>query len=421
MNPRFLCLSLAWLVPACGSSAPSEPVTLEFRAENDLLDGFEQDSGFLPAQSPAAIRVVAGATASLVATAQATATGDTLTPVAESGSVTMEAGFSLEVSAMIDTAGVEYEGVIETFEYVIEPSMASFEPFAIGETVTLESALPPGELARVPIPAVPGATLVVDIAGGQVNAAYSGVCATAMGGVAQYTGQAVIDGTLQLEGTIELELLVVSETFGPFPIEVPIPAATTALDLGTFSTSDGMPAEGSPCDGTAGDTDPADPTAASGGTTSDPTTAGPTTGNPTMGSSGGMTDDDSTGGEPTATGTGGQSSSSSDAECVDDTGCDMGETCADGQCVPVPAECDDGLDCDACPSQSTCSLCVQYEGNACSESINSCLFDDDCLALIECANACEDEMCIEACGAASTAEAVGLYNEIVICINGACA
>lgn len=422
MNPRFLCLSLAWLVPACGSTGPSsEPVTLDFRAENDLLAGFEQDTGFLPAQSPAAIRVVAGATASLVAAAQATATGDTLTPVAESGLVTMEAGFSLEVSARIDAAGVDYEGVIETFEYGIEPAMTSFEPFAIGETVTLESALPPGELARVPIPSVPGATLVVDIAGGQVNAAYSGVCATAMGGLAQYTGQAVIDGSIQLEGTIELELLVVSETFGPFPIEVPIPAATTALDLGTFSTADGMPAEGSPCDGMVGDTDTVDPTAASGDTMTDPTTAGPTTGDPTMGSSGAMTVGDSTGGETSATETGDESSSTSAGECVDDEGCVMGGTCVDNQCVPVPSECDDGLDCDACPSVTTCSLCVQFEGNACSELLDACFFDDDCVALIECANACEDDMCLDACAGASTAEAIDLYNEIVSCITGACA
>jgi len=419
MNPRLLCLSLVCLVPACSSTdASSEPVTLDFRVENDLLDGFEQDTGFLPAASPAAIRVVAGATASLVATAQATATGDSLTPVAESGSVTMEAGFSLEVSAKIDAAGVDYEGVIETFAYGIEPAMVPFEPFAIGETVTLDSALPTSELARVPIPSVPGATLVVDIAGGQVNTAYSGVCAVAMGGLAQYTGQAVIDGTIQLEGTIELELLVVSETFGPFPIEVPIPAVTTALDLGTFSTSDGMPAEGSPCDGMGGDTDTVDPTAASGGTTGDPTTAGPTTGDPTMGSSGDMTVGDSTGGETSATGD--ESSSSGDAECVDDAGCRVGETCAMSQCVPVPSECSDGLDCDACPSVSTCSLCVQYEGNACSKSIDSCVFDDDCVALVDCVNACDDDPCVDACAEAATVEAVDLYNDVVLCINGAC-
>ncbi len=417
MNTRVLCIALALFVPACGSTgSSSDPVNLEFRAENDLLEGFEQDTGFLPAQSPAAIRVVAGATASLVATAQATANGDTLTPVAESGSLAMEAGFSLEVSARIDAAGVEYEGVIETFEYGIDPAMTSFEPFAIGETVTLESALPRGELARVPIPSVPGATLVVDIAGGQINAAYSGVCAVAMDGVAQYTGQAVIDGTLQLEGTIELELLVVSETFGPFPIEVPIPAATTALDLGSFSTSDGLPAEGSPCDGMGGDTDTVDPTAASSGSSGgDPTGSDPTTGtttdpNPTTGgdSSGGETSGDET------------SSSSGDPECAVDADCGDGDGCADGQCVPVPSECSDGLDCDVCPSMESCGYCVQYGGNACGDALEECINNLDCVDLIECVNACEDQACLDACGVAATREAYALFDAVLTCINGAC-
>ena len=114
-----------------------------------------------------------------------------------------------------------------------------------------------------------------------------------MGGVAQYTAEAVIDGTIALEGTIELELLVVSETFGPFAIEVPIPAATTALDLGTFSTSDGMPAQGSPCDAVAGDTDTVDPTAASGGMTN----GGTTTADPTSDRT--TSADSTTGGDPT--------------------------------------------------------------------------------------------------------------------------
>ena len=415
MDTRVVCVALALFAPACGSSGSSaEPVNLEFRAENDLLEGFEQDSGFLPAQSPAAIRVVAGATASLVATAQATATGDDLTPVAGSGSLAMEAGLSLEVSAKIDTAGVEYEGVIETFEYGIEPAMASFEPFAIGETVTLESALPPGELARVPVPSVPGATLVVDIAGGQINAAYSGVCAVATGGVAQYTGQAVIDGTVQLEGTIELELLVVSETFGPFSIEVPIPPATTALDLGTLSTSDGTPAEGSPCDGMSGDTETADPTTASGGSTGgDPTGEVPSTGSTTDA-------DPTTGGDSTGDSGGAESSSGAEVECTVDSECDDGDACVENQCVPVPAACVDGTDCDACPSTETCGLCVQYEGNACSELLDTCLFDVDCYDLVECVNGCADEACNSACAKASTDEAVDLYNAVVECLFDAC-
>ena len=293
-------------------------MTLAFRAQSDLLEGFEQDSGFQPAGSPAAIRVVAGANAALVATASAMASGDTLTPVAGSGSLSMEAGFSLEISARIDAAGVEYEGVVETFEYGIDPATTMFEPFAIGETVTLETALPPGELARVPVPSVPGATLIVDIAGGQVNTAYSGTCAAAIGGAAQYTGEAVIDGTLQLEGTIEIELLVTSETFGPFAFEVPIPASTTELDLGTFSVSDGMPTEGSPCDGAGSDTDTSGTTAASGESTR---------GDPTAGEGSETGDEGSTGCDMPG---------GCEPQCVHNSDCLIG-TCNGGQCGPPQA------------------------------------------------------------------------------------
>lgn len=413
-------MSLASLLSACGSTSSSgEPVNLEFRAEKDLLDGFEQDSGFLPAGSPASIRVVAGATAGLVAAAQATAAGDTLTPVEGSGSLSIEAAFSLEISARIDAVGVEYEGVVETFEYGIDPAMTTFEPFSIGETVTLESALPPGELARVPIPSVPGATLVVDIAGGQLNTAYSGACAVAMDGLAQYTGEAVIDGTLALEGTIEIELGFVSESFGPFAIDVPIPATTTALDLGTLSTSDGMPADGSPCDGVSGDTDTSDPTVASGGTTGgDPTTSDPTT-QTTEATTG---EDSSSGGETSGTGTetGPETSSTGGVECVEDAECPMGEACADDECVPVPSECSEGLGCDVCPSAGSCSFCVQYDGNACGDEFSVCINDVDCLALVECTNVCGDGACVDACGMASTVEAIDLFNAVVTCINGAC-
>lgn len=421
MNTRLLCISLAWLAPACGSTA--ETVTLDFRAEKDLLDGFQQDSGFLPQASPAAIRVVAGATAGLVATAQATATGDTLAPVAGTGSLAMEAELSLEVSARIDAVGVEYEGVVETFAYGIEPAMTSFDPFSIGETVMLQSALPPGELARVPIPAVPGATLVIDIAGGQVNAAYSGVCAVAMGGVAQYTAEAVIDGTIALEGTIELELLVVSETFGPFAIEVPIPATTTALDLGTLSTSDGTPAAGSPCDAMGADTDGVDPMATSG----NPTTGGTTMVDPTNAdsTSADSTNADSTGEETSGPETGSSSTGCEmpggcGTQCMDDTSCPEGDVCVNALCVPEPSECSDGLDCSVCPSVQSCAACVQFTGNACGDAVDSCLLEDGCLELIECTNLCDDQACVDTCGEAATIESIELFNALLVCINDAC-
>lgn len=424
MDIKRLFAAAALLVPACkGSDSASEPVTLEFRAEHDLLGSFEQDSGFVPEGAPAAIRVVATANAGLTATAQATASGETLAPVEGSGTLAMEAGFSLEISARLDAAGVEYEGVVETFEYGIDPAMTTFEPFALGESVVLSSPLPPGELARVPIPSVPGATLVVDIASGELETTYSGVCATAMDGLAQYTAQAVIAGTLGLEGTIEVEIPIVgTETFGPFAVDVPIPATTTALDLGTFSIADGMPAEGSPCAGATGDTD-ADPTnGTSGPTGSDPTGSDPTGSDPTG--------DASTSGDPTgeassgsATGdpSGDDTTTTGRPECIEAAECAEDEACVEGTCTLVPEACWDGTDCGTCLDTDSCVWCEQLPGNACGDLTDACFSDVDCVALVECVTPCEDQACIDACAEGSTPEAIDLYNAAADCLIDVCA
>jgi len=422
MDTKRLFLAAALLAPACkGSDGGSGPVTLEFRAEHDLLGSFEQDSGFVPEGAPAAIRVVATANAGLVAAAQAIASGDVLTPVEGSGTLSMDAGFSLEISARIDASGIEYEGVVETFEYGIDPAMTTFEPFALGESVTLSSPLPPGELARVPIPSVPGATLVVDIASGELDTTYSGVCATTMDGLAQYTAEAVIEGTLGLEGTIEVEIPIIgTETFGPFAVDIPIPATTAALDLGTLSTADGMPAMGSPCAGSSGDTD-ADPT----GVSTDPTGADPTGSDPSGDEPSG---DGSTSGDPTGDPSAGSTSGDPSGEdastgadtCGESADCAADEECVDGACMAVPSACFDGTDCSACPGSQSCFGCEQYDGNACGDAVAACFDDLDCASLVECANTCTDQTCLDACAAGAPSEALDLYNAAVDCLITAC-
>lgn len=261
----FVLLILA----SCGGEPTSGTVPLEFRGELDVLGGFERDTGFVPEASPASIRVVTSANATFMATASATAQGDVLMPVAGSGTLTQELNLSLEVSARLVTGALDYEGVVDTVEYGGEATSTTFEPFLLGESVVLESPLPPAELATLPIPSVPGATLQISLTGGTVSTTYAGECAAVADGVAQYTATATVEGVVELSGSVEVDVpLVGVETFGPFPVDVPIPPLQTLVDLGSLSSETGMAAEGMPCAGgghTATETDGAHTSAATGG------------------------------------------------------------------------------------------------------------------------------------------------------------
>ena len=235
---------------SCGEDGGSS-VELQFEGEQAFLPGFEQDTGFIPADSPAAIRMVARGQGGVVARARATGSGSSLEPIAGSGELTSNGELLLEVSARIDTAGFQFEGVVDSFSYTIEPATTTFEPFLLDSSASVEAALPAAELARVPVPSVPGATLIVDVTGGTVTTSFQGVCAEVADGVAQYTGRTTTTGVVELGGTIEIEIPIVgTETFGPFPISVDIPALESGLDLGSRSLSNGEPVEGAmPCEG----------------------------------------------------------------------------------------------------------------------------------------------------------------------------
>lgn len=74
----------------------------------------------------------------------------------------------------------------------------------------------------MPVPSGPGATLLVELTGGEVITTFRGGCARGEGGVGQYTGQTAITGHVNLAGTIEIEIPIVgSESFGPFEVAVP--------------------------------------------------------------------------------------------------------------------------------------------------------------------------------------------------------
>ncbi len=445
----WLAACAASLALGCGNEPSSEPVTVQFTAEEDLLAGFAQDSGFLPPNSPAAIRVVAGARAQLVAMAQATATGTDLTPVPESGSLALDAGFSLEVSARVDAAGFEYEGVVETFEYAVDPASVNFDPFAIDAPVVLSNAFPPGELATVPIPSIPGAELLIAVSGGSLETTYTGICAVSDMGAAQYTAQAVIAGTLELEGTIVIEIPIVgSESFGPFPVAVPIPPSTIGLDLGSFSTTDGTPVDLRPCDNQSDETDgpsstsgmPSDPSSAGEDTSTGPeptSTAAPQT--DTTATGGAQTETEDTGGDDETEDTDeacadgldndgdgqtdcfddGCSKSSACRTCRDTYNCEYDEDCIDGFCAPIPSACFNGQDCTSCEGDSSCVRCVQFEGQECGDAWSACFDVPECGDVVLCYGDCFDQECANACTENADKFTLALFFGLYDCVSNA--
>ena len=218
---------------------------LEFGAEQAFLPGLDVDTGWLPAGSPAAVRATVSAGGGLTLGARATTDGETMEPVAGSGTLTVEGALTMEVSVRIDASGVEYEGVVESFEYAIDSVTTEFDPFVVDQAVRVSSALPAQELGSVPIGGVPGASRVVAVAGGELVTEFTGLCADTAAGHGQYTGQTTTTGTVGCEATIVIEIPIVgTETFGPFAFDVPVPALTRPVDLGTRSLTTGEAATG---------------------------------------------------------------------------------------------------------------------------------------------------------------------------------
>lgn len=257
LRPSALGLSIALgpalAVTACsgGDSPAGYGGEIEFRGEQVFLPGFDFDSGFLPEGSPVSVRATITAGGGVTVVSRATTDGTSLTAVPAGGSLAVEGGLTLEVSAKIEVTGAMFEGVVDSFEYTIAGGNQSFEAFAVDAPAVVDAMLPPAELGAVPIPGVPGATLVVDITGGTITTSFQGSCAEAVGGFGQIAGALTMEGTIAVGASVVIDIpFVLTETFGPFPIDVPIPAITTALDLGTRSLATGEVADAMGiCDG----------------------------------------------------------------------------------------------------------------------------------------------------------------------------
>ncbi|MGE0788174.1 MAG: low-density lipoprotein receptor class A repeat-containing protein [Sandaracinaceae bacterium] len=331
---RLLVTLLALGCEPPGGGSSDEP--LRFEAEQAFLPGLDYASGWIPDASPVQVQanVVAGGGISVRESARASDAELVAEP--GTGEVSIEGRLTMEILANIDLTGVSYTGPVETFEYAIGPSAATFDPFAIDAAVPLETALPAQELGTVPVPSVPGATLTVSVTGGIVRTAYQGACAEVRDGIAQVTGTLTTSGTVELAATVDVEVpFVGSMAFGPFELSLDLPEEASPIDLGARSVGTGeVVMGGGPCSGST------PPPPSDGGVSMPPP------------SDGGVSMPPSDGGMPMM-------------------GCTSGQLSCDGACYPSSFRCDGHPDCSdgsdegsaaGCPPPDTCDGCEDVDG-----------------------------------------------------------
>jgi hypothetical protein len=243
VNPSLRSSILLVFLLACDGDSASGVAA--FRGEEPFLSDFEHDTGLVPSDSPAQVRIVATGSGGVVVNAQATAPSGTLQPMAGSGSIEISGSLALQIFAKIDTRGVSFDDMVHETSYSVPLTAQPFEPFVLdGTPIEARAELPPAEIARVPIPNIPGGTLVLNVTGGFVSAGFRGTCATALGSEAQYLGALTVSGEIATSATIEVEVPIVgTQAFGPFETTIPLPAVERDLDLGTIDLASGARSE----------------------------------------------------------------------------------------------------------------------------------------------------------------------------------
>ena len=254
------CYLLLLLAVGCADDSGGATSALIFKATQDALPNYSFDTGYLPSGSPAQVKLELNSGGGITVEAKATASGDSLTPEAGSGKVTMAVKLKFQVKLKVDVTGIKFDGPLKNAPDInLEfGGTESFEPFLLDKKVTLNATVPETKLATIPLAAalgLPGVTGDLELSvSGKMKTDYSGVCAKASGGAAQYTGKTITSGDLKIKATLKLKALMYSKTVGPFDIPVTIPAITANMDLGTKSLTGGAAPKVGPCaGGTVGD------------------------------------------------------------------------------------------------------------------------------------------------------------------------
>lgn len=255
----LVCLGLlAASLPlaACGS----EEAGIDFTVEQQFLPDFELDTGFLPADQPAQVRVVARAGGTLTMAALADVEQDALVPLAESGLLGLEAEMQFDVHVNVDTAGFKFNELVKSFGYAIPATSIDFTPFLLDSAAALDIDLPAQDIGDIPLGSIPG-SLRLSVEGGSVQIGLQGTCAEARDGLAQFMGVVTGGGRIEIGATIVVTVPVFGDKeFGPIIIPVDLPSLNAPIDFGTFEANGSSASVAGPC--TSG---PADDPTGSGG------------------------------------------------------------------------------------------------------------------------------------------------------------
>lgn len=228
-------------------SACREPTRVDFVAEQAWID-VDRDSGEVVIGAGASVHVVTQAYAGYTVHAAGLVKHGQLEPIEGSGSIVVEGHFDLEVSASVDLEVGSFSGPVDAPPFDFEVEIASFDPFLVGESVTVVGGMPAKEIMRAPL--LPGVYLVLETAPGSFIPTFEGVCLEVEGGAVQYTGMIAIEPDFRYLASIEIVVpLAGTEVIGPVGIELDFPPLVLQeIDLGTFSMSSGEPVEGvQPC------------------------------------------------------------------------------------------------------------------------------------------------------------------------------
>lgn len=249
---------LSFLAVGCANG--SDKGLIDFTVEQEFLPDFEQDTGFLPENQPAQVRVVARAGGTLSMGALADPSEGELLPIDGSGHLSLDAEMSFEVFVNIDTAGIKFNEMVKSFNYAIPASSVDFTPFLLDSSAILDIALPKEELAAIPLGAVPGGSLRLSVEGGDVHLSLSGKCAKSQDELSQFVGALTGNGVVEIGATVVIELAGVGKKeFGPIAIPVNLPDLSFPIDFGTFNADTSKASVAGPCQGSMTGEDPKDP------------------------------------------------------------------------------------------------------------------------------------------------------------------
>lgn len=254
-NALFL-LVFSFFVCACGSSGGGdgggdgggETTEISFAGEQAAFPEFKYDTGWVPADSPIQVQIIATANAGLTVSADAIVGGSSDEPMmsgkAGTGAYKLSGKIQFQVLLKVDFSAITYEGPLDesldiSFEIVGE---TAFDPFLLDGKASISQDVPETKLATIPLAgSVPGVTgdVVIHIKG-TVNSEFSGQCAAVNGTQAHYVGATTTGADLILIPSVVISIpFLLDETLDGFDVPFTVPPVTLDMDLGTQAVTPG--------------------------------------------------------------------------------------------------------------------------------------------------------------------------------------